>query len=352
MKIIYDNIIYSIQLFGGISVVWTNLLSRMLKKEDDICMLEYEGAESNISRCEVKFPSSMITKMASSFMKVRRYFNPSFVVNSNGENFIFHSSYNRVLHHPNAVNITTVHDFTYDFYMSGLTKYVHCRQLHKAIRQSDHVVCISENTRRDLFKLFPDISKSKVSVIYNGVDHRFSRIKNAETKDYVLYVGKRATYKNFESIIEPLARCKRPIKIVGPKLTENEVHQMVSYGLEYEYCGMVSDEELNRLYCEAFCLIYPSLYEGFGLPVIEAQMAGCPAIACNCSSIPEVISDKRMLLDDVSYDSLSNALKLLEDKQTRLEIVENGLAVAQRFSWDTMAEQYHTLYEKCLEQKK
>lgn len=353
MKIIYDNLIFSWQRFGGISVVWSNLLQRMLRRQASIGILEYEGAEEhNISRKSLSIPSNIITTLDKRFLKLKRYLNPSPSLIKEQEKFIFHSSYYRTMNHPDAVNITTVHDFSYELFESNkLARFIHCWQKHRAIRHSDHIVCISENTRKDLFRILPDISANKVSVIYNGIDSRFHQIPNhTASQNFVLYVGKRDRYKNFNALINPLAQLGLYLKIVGPQLTTEEIKAMKTAGLKYDYCGVVSDEQLNQLYNDAFCLLYTSLYEGFGLPILEAQQAGCPVIAYNASSIPEVIGDKRLLLNSITKEELEEKIAILNSPLYRKEIIETGIQNAARFSWDKMVDEYEKLYNLMLKE--
>ncbi|MCM1078145.1 MAG: glycosyltransferase family 4 protein [Bacteroidales bacterium] len=349
MKIIYDNIIYALQRCGGISVVWSNLITRCLKKGDgNISFLDYE--HENISRSDISLPEENIIKKKLHVPSIQRFINPSGRDFRTNEPFIFHSSYYRTLNRPNAINVTTVHDFVYSFYVKNpVSRFLHCRQQYDAIRKSDIVVCISENTKKDLLQLLPDVSPEKVKVIYNGVDNRFRRIPGTAYKDYFLFVGNRGGYKNFTAIIEPVARCGFELRIVGPAITEEETALMKKHNLRYTYCGRVSDEELNKLYNEAFCFIYPSLYEGFGLPVLEAQMAGCPVLAVNTSSLPEVIGDKNLLLDEITYEALHDKVSLLKDPQTREKIIADGLKNATRFSWDKMTEEYMALYQEAID---
>ena len=353
MKIIYDNLIFSWQRFGGISVVWSNLLQRMLHRQANIGILEYEGAEEhNISRKSLSIPSNIITTLDKRFLKLKRYLNPSPSLIKEQEKFIFHSSYYRTMNHPDAVNITTVHDFSYELFESNkLARFIHCWQKHRAIRHSDHIVCISENTRKDLFRILPDISANKVSVIYNGIDSRFHQIPNhTASQNFVLYVGKRDRYKNFNALINPLAQLGLYLKIVGPQLTTEEIKAMKTAGLKYDYCGVVSDEQLNQLYNDAFCLLYTSLYEGFGLPILEAQQAGCPVIAYNASSIPEVIGDKRLLLNSITKEELEEKIAILNSPLHREKIIEKGIQNAARFSWDKMVDEYEKLYNLMLKE--
>lgn len=357
MRIIYDNIIYTLQRYGGISVVWSNLLQRMLKREDcKITALEYEGAENNnISRRTIHIPNDVLHLVKSKFLKITRYFDPSAsVIDLCGREspFIFHSSYYRICKHKNAINVTTVHDFTYEYFeRNPLARFIHCSQKHRAIRRSDHVVCISENTRNDLLKLMPDVNPAKVSVIYNGVDRRFHRQDNGQYDYFALFVGNRKSYKNFIAILKPLSKCDICLKIVGKSLTKEEKKALTNSGIKYDYCGMVSGEELNNLYNRAFCLIYPSLYEGFGLPVIEAQMAGCPVIAYNASSIPEIIGDKRLLINQIDAETLKEKFSMLSNPTIREDIIVSGIRNAQRFTWKKMEDEYYHLYKHLLQQK-
>lgn len=348
MKIVFDNIIYALQRCGGISVVWSNLVSRCLDENLDVSFIDYENC--NISRQNIDLPFGSIMKKRLVLPSVQRFVNPSrkdFRIN---EPFIFHSSYYRTLNHPNAINITTVHDFVYSFYdKNPISRYLHCKQQYDSIRKADIVVCISENTSKDLLRLLPDVNPAKVKVIYNGVGNRFYPMPDAEHKEYFLFVGNRAGYKNFSSVIEPIAKCNLELKIVGPDLTKEELELIDRSNLKYDFCGRVSDEELNKLYNEAFCFIYPSLYEGFGLPVLEAQMAGCPVLGVNTSSLPEVIGDKNLLLDDITTEALQKKILLLRTPQKRKEIIKNGFINAARFSWDKMAEEYISLYKVAID---
>lgn len=355
MTIIYDNIVFSLQKYGGISVVWSSLLSRVIGgKSCDVHCLEYDGAESNISRASLDLPSSIVCKVKSICLKVTRYFNPSKSTirkanTDNGAPFVFHSSYYRTCDCKNAVNVTTVHDFAYEYFVKNpIVRYMHCHQKYNAIRKASKVVCISQNTKRDLLKFLPDVDPAKVVVIYNGVDRKFHRIEGSECKGYVLYVGNRDRYKNFLALVEPLAKLRCRLLIAGKPLTERELDEMKYAHLAFEYCGMVSDAMLNKLYNEALCLMYTSSYEGFGLPVLEAQMAGCPVIAYNASSIPEVIGDRRLLIDDFSSESIGRCLDLVKDAGAREKIIRDGLANANKYSWDKMADEYMQLYDALL----
>ena len=345
MKIVFDNIIYSLQHAGGISVVWTHLIKRLMERWDNITYIEYDS-HHNISRKDITIPADIIELRSGRFMKIKRYLNPKIC---SSEPFIFHSSYFRTCCNPLAINITTVHDFTYELYVKNpIKRWLHCWQKHRAIRHSDFVVCISKNTRKDLFKFLPDIPHEKVRVIYNGVDDTFYQLENHTTQPYVLFVGKRDPYKNFDKIIEPTKEFGMELHIVGSPLNEREKSLIQKYNCTYKIHGFVSNEELNALYSHAFCLLYPSEYEGFGLPVLEAQKAGCPVIAFNGSSIKEIIGDETLLLQTTTKDEIINKMHMLTDPTIRREVISRGLENSKNYSWDRMTNSYISLYKEAM----
>ena len=305
MKVVFDNIIYNLQRYGGISVVWNELLSRARTDRDlQVTELDYRQARS---------PRFM-----------ERYRIPDYIADTPA---IFHSSYFRVLPQEGVHNVTTVHDLTYHFYRSGLAKAVHLWEERRALQHSEAIICVSENTKRDLLQFYPWLDESRISVIYNGVSELFCPISSVQKKGYLLFVGNsHADYKRYD-VAQEVAR-----------LT----------GLELVTAAGVSPEQLNVMYNEALCLLYPSDYEGFGIPVIEAQRAGCPVIAQRHSSIPEVIGEKGLL---IQHDTparmaaeMADIVRQLQSRPTQA-IIEAGLENAKRFSWDKTYQQVKQVYE-------
>lgn len=362
MKIVLDNIIFALQNHGGISVVWYELASRLLTSGLDLHFTNSSQDVANpLGRMLHIDGQRRMNDRSPLYQKLIRYRDER--IKEDGK-FIFHSSYYRICDNPHAINITTVHDFTYELYNHGLKRAVHSWQKRKAILHSDHIVCISENTKKDLMRFYPEVSPEKVSVVYNGVSADYHPIAPEECTDlhipyrpheYVIFIGSRAKYKNFELAVQAVSRSNLNLVVVGACLNEEEKGLIRKYFQDAArvFCtGPIDNRELNVLYNHALALAYPSSYEGFGIPVLEAQKAGCPVIAYNGSSIPEVIGESPLLMNELSADEMLRCLSVLSVSGQRERIVENGFRNSARFSWDNMYAGIMDIYQKAWNLKK
>ncbi len=354
-KLLLDNIVFDLQKSGGISVVWYELLCRMLGENGVNMFFIDNNSSSNGYRSKIHINGDSIVKR-DFFIPISRYLPIWFHEKAS---FIFHSSYYRYCKSPYAKNITTVHDFTYEYYVKGLKKKLHCWQKYNAIRHSDYIVCISQNTKNDLLKFLPEVDESKIRVIYNGVSEDYYVIDcGAERANlpfakgsYLVFVGNRVDeYKNFSLLKRCIASSEYNLVIVGSKLSEEEKIDLEKHLPEnrYKCMGFLPNEELNVIYNNAAALVYPSSYEGFGIPIVEAQRAGCPVIAYNASSIPEVIGDTPLLMNELTDEELLKKIELLSDEKLMKEVRSAGLENSKRFSWDKMYQDYLELYKEAL----
>lgn len=349
MNILIDNIIFSLQKSGGISVVFYELLRR-LQQETHISLKYVDNnAKNNFFRKRLDIPDSKIV-YHDIIPRLSSYF-PLHIKNK--ERFIFHSSYYRYCCNKNAINVTTVHDFTYEYFRSGLKRNLHSFQKNIAIRHSDYIVCISENTKKDLLKFVPEIDENKIRVIYNGVSPEYFVLKSINPSDvpfqpktFVVFVGNHYPHKNFDIVKKTISKTNLNLLVVGHKFSLEEEKDMLKYLPKSRFIslGYVSNKHLNIIYNSAKALVYPSSYEGFGIPVIEAQKAGCPVIALNSSSIPEVIGNTPLLMDVLTETELISKLELLNNEVLIKEVINDGLLNATRFSWEKMFDDYMDLY--------
>jgi mannosyltransferase len=353
-----DNIIFEIQNAGGISVYWSELIKRYGEKKVFFYGRPGLNIFSNLDRCFLRY--ERYPKFLS-----RRYL--PFWPNKDelsSDKYIFHSSYFRYSNDSSAINVTTVHDFTYEHYISGLRKWVHSWQKKTAIKKSSGIICVSENTKRDLLRFHPWVDESKVRVIHNGVselfepvvgvsDRLYERLGFRSNRPYLLFVGDRSPYKNFDKFIElGFQLDEYDLVVVGGKPISDVENKKISTikNRFYHFRG-VTTEVLNLLYNGAFCLVYPSSYEGFGIPVLEAMRAGCPVVSTNLSSIPEVAGDAALLVDEVCVDKLAEKIRQLESPNLRDDIIQKGFNQAGKFSWDKCFAETYAFYQELLEKE-
>ncbi|KAA1194767.1 glycosyltransferase family 4 protein [Photorhabdus heterorhabditis] len=350
--IIIDGIIFTLQKFGGISVYTNELITRMLKDNLPCTILTY-GNENPHFKPEIKKISKLQRIRLS--LKLERYLPVPIPLKPSKNIKIFHSSYYRLPDNKfDGYIITTVHDFIYEKYKKGLPRIIHSWQKKKAVKNSDAIICISENTKKDLIKFYPWVDKKKLHVVYNGVSDDFYPINKKEeeykTEKKILFVGQRDGYKNFNILVDALsASSEYSLIIVGSKLKNKEkIYLDNTIKNRYIQYSNVSNNELNVLYNSAFALIYPSLYEGFGIPVIEAMKAGCPVIAANTSSIPEISRGAAILLNNINVHSILDALQKLKSPKFRDNIIRMGLNNSSLFSWDYTWSHTKKIYDELL----
>ena len=359
MAIVFDNIIFGLQRSGGISRFWSNLIEIGDVINSDNChFIEPPNASENILRQKVKlnhsFPDRTIPVCVSRYLD----FGSSFGLKSKYKCSVFHSSYYRLCKEPGVANITTVHDLIYEKFAHGYSKLAHVLQKRKALQWSDCITCVSENTKQDLFHYYPEIAGKDVRVIHNGVDGFedqsrlgiFNVLKNEITPHtYFLYVGHRGVLKGFDKVFAVLRSYKDiALIVVGSPFTPKETGKFQLHGFSRRVInvGTVNDFDLNVLYSNAKFLFFPSLYEGFGIPPIEAMMSRCPVIASSTSSIPEVVGDAALLFDPCSEDHLDKVVDEIRRDDARARLIKKGVERSKLFSWGAVRSKYADIYNE------
>jgi mannosyltransferase len=341
-----DGIIFSLQAHGGISVYFRELLQRLAadRVPTHVSMFPPLRTQADVLRRSSAVPA--ISWSESACRTLERYRRAPAWKSAH----VFHSTYYRRSADPRVPTVVTVHDFAYERCVSGVKRWVHSAQKFAAIRAAQSIICISESTRDDLLEFVGLRPGQRLHVIYNGVGEQFRPLgaqPSANTLPFVLFVGVRGGYKNFDLLLKALALCPDvQLRCVGggPLRADELAHVPASVGARVRHLGQVSDTRLNELYNEALCLAYPSAYEGFGIPVLEAMRAGCPVVSVACKAVLEVGRDA-LLVAEPSAEGLAAQLMAAGAERGR-QSRERGLELSRGFSWERHYQQTVEVYRE------
>lgn len=342
-----DGIIFSLQQHGGITVYFRELLRRFTADHHAKLTIETPlqqplAAESFPHVRHIERPARRVERMRA----CRGLDGPM--------PDVFHSSYYRRPAEPSQPTVVTVHDFVGHRFLRGPRGQMRQWLMNSAIAQAHHIICISEATRQDLMEFAQVRTNQRVSVIHNGVSNLFHPLtsddqpKPSDKRHYMLFVGQRGGYKNFALALQALEHLPDlTLCCVGGGPLRTEELSCVPEGTRtrVKHLSFVDDQQLNWLYNHAHCLIYPSAYEGFGIPVLEAMRAGCPVVSTHCKAVMEIGGQALSIPeDDTDPMSLAHAVLQLCSHGTRARLRDLGLAQSLHFSWDRCFEQTMEVY--------
>ena len=345
--IVIDGIIFSLQKHGGISTYFKNLIQK----------LDSENTKSDVFIYE---PDVEIASKRSIFQNKRilERIRPIKITYNENSSTLLHSSYYRYSNDKHVKNVITVYDFIYEkFEKNIIKKYIHIIQKSIAVKNSSAIICISESTKNDFLEYYPNYDPKKIFVTHLAhstksveFDNNFN-FDNKFSKPYCLFVGMRSFHKNFKSCVLALKDLEIDFKIIGGgNLNKKELALLdSSIPGRYEHLTNIDNAALNKYYENAICLLYPSIYEGFGLPILEAMASGCAVITTNASSIPEVAGVAAILLEDPSPIFLKDSIISLMDPKFNKSLIYKGFRNCEKFSWDKTIKKTIEIYNQILE---
>ena len=329
MKILYDHQIFTNQRFGGPSRYYTELIKELIKIKNEPIVISPINNNIYLETIPSKFKKEFFLSFQKNILlnKLNNLISKYYFNKLNYD--LYHLTYYDLCFSEKKPRVITVYDlihekFNKEFNFNEFPK----REIFKKV---DHFFCISQNTKKDLMEYY-NIDESKISVTYLASSIRASK-KNLKSysKPFLLYVGSRKRYKNFRLLLEAyskLDKIKKDFDIIcfgGGKFLKEEINYIKELSIKIDSIQQIegSDEILSNLYLNATVLIYPSKYEGFGIPILEAMSLGCPVISSNVSSLPEVYGNAALGFSPNSSDELINCInKVVFDSFQRDQLIE------------------------------
>lgn len=364
MKILFDHQIYTSQIYGGISRYFFELMKNFRNNDEVECELSLRYSNNYYLKELDNLPYKTFFERHS-FKGKYRLLN---ILNgkisekyiSKGDYDIFHPTY----YNPyfldflnNKPFILTIYDMIYEIFPEIFSLKDKTAERKKLLAQkATKIITISENTKRDVIK-YLGIDEGKIEVIYLGNSFKINKydktINIKIPEKYILFVGSRRVYKNFELFIEaisPLIIDDNKLNIVcagGGDFSNIEIDKFKNLNIRdklFYYSG--SDSILAYLYQKATAFVFPSLYEGFGIPILESFACRCPLICSKTSSLPEVAGDAAIYFDPTDKLSMLNSIqKVIYNDELKKQLINKGIERVKEFTWKKTADKTKKIYE-------
>lgn len=368
MKIVYDHQVFSLQDAGGATRYFYELI-RHLRNRKHISLRLLLGLNHSVyPLAELNGSNSVIVSSRSRLKPgIVRYVTNEFLSNSlsiaRGRCDIYHPTlYRRVPLIRGRRVVVTHHDCTHELF-PHLFKNAEMvvRNKRRLYAEADAIICVSESSRKDLLRFYP-VEEQRTYVIHHG----FAPFAEARIDDlpdgissfrYILFVGARSGYKNFRSLLEAYKATGAAfdydlVAVGGGKFAADELQaiEQLDIAKRVRLIPLATDALLASLYRNAALFVYPSLYEGFGFPPLEAMSLGCPVLTSRASSMPEICGDAAFYFDPGDPDALAASLcEVLSEGRDKLQMREKGYEQVSRYRWDRTAEQTLEVYRSTLD---
>lgn len=363
---------FSLQKYGGITKYFCKLISNLPKGNTYSLSLLYSNnqhlKDSQSFFRKMYLPiSSKSTRIGGRLRKATYDLNHCYskkIIKDNNFDILHPTFFN-----PYFINLTkkpyviTVHDLII-YKQNELYKYSdliknkdlneELQNMTKCIKNARRIISISENTKKDLIEIL-NIHPDKIDVVYHGFENPEQTKRNNPNGRYILYVAGRSNYKNFISlakVFKKLLSEDPDLKLicVGQSFSNEEISLLKNIGIfENTLSISVNERGLNQLYTHALAFVYPSKYEGFGMPILEAFANGCPVCVSDAASLPEVAGKAGIYFNPDDQTSLLEAIrKTIYDPYFSRNMIEEGYKQLKNFSWEKCAEQTSLSYKKAL----
>lgn len=367
MKILYDHQMSGRQFYGGVSRYFFEISTRIAELPGNdveifapIYVNAYLRKVRNVRLRGLQIPAFQWSGYP---IKLLNTSLARLVLPSRRDVGIFHETYYSMTdcRPRSARRIITVFDMIHEKFPQYFSRWDRTRRIKAhAVQRADHIICISENTRRDLIDI-QGIAPEKISVVALGHSllpfQPSTSVAALPQQPYILYVGGRVGYKNFAGLLRAYAEStslREEFSLVcvgGGRFTAQELSLLKHLGLDQDKTLQVAanDSMLAALYSAAALFVFPSLYEGFGIPPLEAMSFGCPVACSNTSSLPEVVGNAAELFNPTDCAEIRTALERIAfSPQRKAQLVSLGHQRVTQFSWEKCAHETLRVYHKIL----
>ena len=368
MEIVVDGLIYQLQAHGGLSRLYNEVFPRLCEMEAAFQVVVLTSGQLRQTppkhprlRHQALLPVDSLLRPARFWqpvsLRARAWVQQTWLKGARGR--VWHSTYYTLLEPWEGPKVVTVADMIHEHVpqlFSGPAQERFRAQKRHCIMAADAVICISDTSRQDLQQWYR-LNPAKIYTISLAHQPLFTRLDSLSSahdsptnKPFLLYVGDRNHYKNFTGLLRAYSTWPRrkdvDLVVVGKQWSRPERQQLAQLGLAERVHSLsgVDDHRLCRLYNQAAAFVYPSLYEGFGIPLLEAMACGCPIVASRIPSTQEVAQECPVYFEPADPEDLCRAFDaaLLEGRAS--ERVRQGLERVQRYSWDQTARQILGVY--------
>jgi len=361
MKIFYDHLIFSLQRYGGVSKYFCELLKN-IDKNKWYCPVLFSNNEYLESSDIIKQKDLFFHKNIKGKGRIMLELGKGYTVFSalKKKFDIYHQTHFDDFLLPFVKNkkiVTTFHDINFSrfpskgFFWKNIVK-----QQQTIIDKADKVIAVSHSTRADMLNTF-SIDESKIVVIHHGVDKEKKELKKERIieQPYILYVGLRKDFKNFNNFAKAFSIvCKKNKNIelicTGKDFNKGEQAFLEENNILSKAKVIAASEQIMAmLYRDAEMFVYPSIFEGFGMPILEAMVYSCPVVLSNSSCFPEIAQDAGIYFDPYNPEDIADKILLvLEDSNLRNKIIKLGQERLAHFSWEKCAVEHMNVYKALL----
>lgn len=360
MKVAFNYNIFYNQRYGGISRYYASTIKELIKKKIKLKIFSPIYKNRYLSEIHNDYISGYYLRrypVLSNLTKLIEYV--SFFQIQNSDYDIIHDTYysRKTLDIKKKKIVVTVYDLIHEKFSNLYNKNLEIKK--KVIEKADRIICISENTKKDLLEYYK-LSEKKISIIHLGCNHfnlnlsqRSRLISHSIPEKFILFVGSREKYKNFDILLNSYYRAKeinKKYKLVcfgGGKFSKKEKQKILKLSLQNDVLNFLGDDNLlSELYLKASLFVFPSNYEGFGIPLIEAMHHGCPVLASNIKVFYEVSKNSINFFEEGDENSLVDQLiKLLSGNLDFDANKKNLKLIANNYTWENCASQTLKVYE-------